>query len=114
MINVAQKGYRGEVEVLELFENLNIQAMRSWGSDGRSMRNAKGQSYKSDVDIVAMIDEWDLKIQVKRRKKLPSYLQFRNCELVATRMDRGSWVYILQEDTFKELLKRCVSLGTKV
>ena len=114
MINVAQKGYRGEVEVLELFENLNIQAMRSWGSDGRSMRNAKGQSYKSDVDIVAMIDEWDLKIQVKRRKTLPAYLQFKNCDLVATRQDRGNWIYILQADTFKELLKRCVSSGTKI
>ena len=114
MINVAQKGYRGEVEVLELFENLNIQAMSSWGSDGRSMRNAKGQSYKSDVDIVAMIDEWDLKIQVKRRKKLPAYLQFKNCDLVATRQDRGNWMYILQADTFKELLKRCVSSGTKI
>jgi len=114
LINVAQKGYRGEVEVLELFENLNIQAMRSWGSDGRSMRNAKGQSYKSDVDIVAMIDEWDLKIQVKRRKKLPAYLQFKNCDLVATRQDRGNWIYILQADTFKELLKRCVSSGTKI
>ena len=114
MINVQQNGYRGEVEVLELFENLNIQAMRSWGSDGRSMRNAKGQSYKSDVDIVAMIDEWDLKIQVKRRKKLPAYLQFKNCDLVATRQDRGNWIYILQADTFKELLKRCVSSGTKI
>ena len=113
MINVQQKGYRGEVEVLELFEDLNINAMRSWGSDGRSMRNAKGKAYKSDVDIVAMIDDWDIKIQVKRRKKLPAYLAFKNCDLVATRQDRGNWIYILQEDTFKELLARCVSHGTK-
>tara|TARA_R100001594_G_scaffold27121_2_gene51842 strand:- start:2736 stop:3068 length:333 start_codon:yes stop_codon:yes gene_type:complete len=109
LINVARKGYRGEVEVLELFENLNLQAMRSWGSDGRSMRNHQGRPYRSDVDVVAMIGDWDMTIQVKRRKKLPAYLQFKNCDLVATRQDRGKWVYILREDTFKKLLELCAS-----
>ena len=109
MINVSKKGYLGEVEVLSLFENLNIQAMRSWGSDGRSMRNPQGKSYNSDVDIVAMVDDWDMTVQVKRRKKLPAYLKFGNCDLVATRQDRGHWVYILRESTFKRLLKKCAS-----
>ena len=104
MINVAKKGYRGEVEVLQLFEGLDISAMRSWGSDGRSMQQA------SDVEIVADVaDDLQLKIQVKRRKKLPAYLQFKSCDLVATRQDRGHWVYILQESTFKRLLEKCVS-----
>jgi Holliday junction resolvase len=109
LINVAKKGYRGEVEVLGLFEHLNIPAMRSWGSDGRSMMSKSGKPHKSDVDIVAEIDGWEMKVQVKRRKKLPAYLQFRNCDLVATRQDRGQWVYILRESTFKRLLKGCVS-----
>lgn len=109
MINVAKKGYMGEVEVLSLFENLDIQAMRSWGSDGRSMRDPNGKPYFSDVDIVAMIDDWDMTVQVKRRKKLPAYLKFGNCDLVATRQDRGHWVYILSESTFKRILKKCVS-----
>ncbi len=109
MINVAKKGYRGEVEVLELFESLDISAMRSWGSDGRSMRDASGKPYNSDVDIVAMIGDWDMKVQVKRRKKLPAYLKFGNCDLVATRQDRGHWVYILRESTLRMLLEKCVS-----
>tara|TARA_R100000329_G_C7603719_1_gene214143 strand:- start:1196 stop:1507 length:312 start_codon:yes stop_codon:yes gene_type:complete len=103
MINVSKKGYRGEVEVLDLFKSLDIQAMRSWGSDGRSMNQ------KSDVDIVADVDGYELKVQVKRRKKLPAYLKFGNCDMVATRQDRGHWVYILSESAFKRLLEKCVS-----
>ncbi len=103
MINVQKKGYRGEVEVLALFESLDIKAIRAWGSDGRSMMQA------SDVDILADVDGVELKVQVKRRKKLPAYLKFGNCDLVATRQDRGHWVYILSESCFKRLLDKCVS-----
>ena len=103
MINVQKKGYRGEVEVLNLFESLDIKAVRAWGSDGRSIMQ------KSDVDILAKVDDMDLKVQVKRRKKLPAYLQFKNCDLVATRQDRGRWIYILRESTFQRLLEKCVS-----
>ena len=103
MINVAKKGYRGEVEVLSMFESLEIKAIRAWGRDGRSIMQ------KSDVDILAHVDDIELKVQVKRRKKLPAYLQFKNCDLVATRQDRGHWVYILRESTFKRLLEKCVS-----
>tara|TARA_R100001015_G_C4634182_1_gene200214 strand:+ start:3928 stop:4239 length:312 start_codon:yes stop_codon:yes gene_type:complete len=103
LINVQKKGYRGEVEVLSLFESLDIEAVRAWGSDGRSIMQ------KSDVDILAKVDDMDLKVQVKRRKKLPAYLKFKNCDLVATRQDRGRWIYILRESTFKKLLEKCVS-----
>tara|TARA_A100001515_G_scaffold26512_1_gene20370 strand:+ start:12571 stop:12882 length:312 start_codon:yes stop_codon:yes gene_type:complete len=103
LINVQKKGYRGEVEVLSLFESLDIEAVRAWGSDGRSIMQ------KSDVDILAKVDDINLKVQVKRRKKLPAYLQFKNCDLVATRQDRGRWIYILRESTFKRLLEKCVS-----
>ena len=109
MINVAKKGYRGEVEVLGLFADLDITAMRSWGSDGRSMRDPNGKPYRSDVDVVAMIGDWDMKVQVKRRKKLPAYLQFKNCDVVATRQDRGQWVYLMSDKIFIKLLERCVS-----
>ena len=103
MINVAKKGYRGEVEVLNMFESLDIKAIRAWGSDGRSIMQ------KSDVDILADVGGVELKVQVKRRKKLPAYLKFGNCDLVATRQDRGHWIYILRESTLKMLLEKCVS-----
>ena len=103
MINVQKKGYRGEVEVLNMFESLDIEAIRAWGSDGRSIMQ------KSDVDILAKVDDIDLTVQETRRTKLPAYLQFKNCDLVATRQDRGRWIYILRESTFKKLLEKCVS-----
>ena len=99
MINVAKKGYRGEVEVLGLFADLDITAMRSWGSDGRSL------SLPSDIDGKAVRDELELHIQVKRRKKSASYLDFKNANMVAVRQDRGKWVFIINEEMMRHVFR---------
>ena len=87
--------------------NLNV---TKWLADTSGNKPKEFMQQASDVDIVADVaEDLQLKIQVKRRKKLPAYLQFKSCDLVATRQDRGHWVYILQESTFKRLLEKCVS-----
>jgi len=44
-------------------------------------------------------------VQVKRRKKIASYLEFKNANLVAVRQDRGNWVFIMSEEMFKDVLR---------
>ncbi len=104
MINPAKKGYTAEVEVVDFFKDLGLEAQRSWGSDGRSMRDKDGKTCESDVDILADLKNIQLKIQVKRRKKIAKFLQFKNCDIVATRPDRGSWTFIVNAATMKKLL----------
>nr|BAR35022.1 Holliday junction resolvase - archaeal type (COG1591) [uncultured Mediterranean phage uvMED] len=104
MINPAKKGYTAEVEVVDFFKDLGLEAQRSWGSDGRSMRDKDGKTCESDVDILADLNNIQLKIQVKRRKKIAKFLQFKNCDIVATRPDRGSWTFIVNAATMKTLL----------
>lgn len=99
-MNVQKKGYRGEVEVREILEALDFDAQRSWGSDGRSL------SLPSDIDILAKRDGLEFHVQVKRRKKIASYLEFRNANIVAVREDRGEWLFIVNAKTFKEILKK--------
>ena len=111
MINPAKKGYTAEVEVVDFFKDLGLEAQRSWGSDGRSMRDKDGKTCESDVDILADLNNIQLKIQVKRRKKIAKFLQFKNCDIVATRPDRGSWTFIVNAATMKKLLLN--TLGDK-
>ena len=111
MINPAKKGYTAEVEVVDFFKDLGLEAQRSWGSDGRSMRDKDGKTCESDVDILADLKNIQLKIQVKRRKKIAKFLQFKNCDIVATRPDRGSWTFIVNAATMKKLLLN--TLGDK-
>ena len=98
-MNVAKKGYRGEVEVKELLSDLGFDAERSWGSDGRAFGLA------SDIDIKATRGDLLLHVQVKRRKKIASYSAFKNANLVAVREDRGNWVFIMSEEMFKDVLR---------
>lgn len=98
-MNVAKKGYRGEVEVKDMLLDLGFDAERSWGSDGRAFGLA------SDIDIKAKRDDLVLHVQVKRRKKIASYLGFKNANLVAVREDRGNWVFIMNEEMFKDVLR---------
>ena len=46
--SASRKGYKGEVEVVELLRDLGFIAERSWGSDGRSFGE------KSDIDVKAI------------------------------------------------------------
>jgi Holliday junction resolvase len=95
----SRKGYKGEVEVVELLRDLGFIADRSWGSDGRSFGE------KSDIDVKATKGDLTIRVQVKRRKKLANFLSFKNADVVMVRQDRAPWLWIVTHDWMKGLFK---------
>jgi Holliday junction resolvase len=78
------KGTRFENEIVKVFIENGFQAVRAWGSNGKSL------GFEEDVDIVVkkLGDLEDFKIQAKRRAALPKYLEMGNCDAVVIREDR--------------------------
>tara|TARA_X000001388_G_scaffold74748_2_gene68259 strand:+ start:1245 stop:1622 length:378 start_codon:yes stop_codon:yes gene_type:complete len=93
----SRKGYKGEVEVVELLRELGFIAERSWGSDGRSFGE------KSDIDVKATKGDLTIRVQVKRRKKLADFLSFKNADVVMVRQDRKPWLWIVKHEWMKNL-----------
>jgi len=80
MVNSKRKGTTFENELVQKLNDSGFSKVkRAWGSDGRSMGEAP------DVDIVAD----NIKIQAKRRKAIPKWLNLGNCDVVMFREDRG-------------------------
>ena len=92
-----RKGYKGEVEVVELLRDLGFIAERSWGSDGRSFGE------KSDIDVKATKGDLTIRVQVKRRKKIAGFLDFKNADVVMVRQDRKPWLWIVKHEWMKNL-----------
>tara|TARA_Y100000593_G_scaffold94992_1_gene197927 strand:+ start:11022 stop:11351 length:330 start_codon:yes stop_codon:yes gene_type:complete len=79
------KGYGYERELVSALKEFGCTSVqRAFGSDGRAMGEA------ADIDIKAEINDIVLKVQAKRRKSLPKYLQPGNANVVAVREDRGN------------------------
>ena len=95
--SASRKGYKGEVEVVELLRDLGFIAERSWGSDGRSFGE------KSDIDVKATKGDLTIRVQVKRRKKLADFLSFKNADVVMVRQDRKPWLWIVKHEWMKNL-----------
>ena len=95
--SAARKGYKGEVEVVELLRDLGFIAERSWGSDGRSFGE------KSDIDVKATKGDLTIRVQVKRRKKIAGFLDFKNADVVMVRQDRKPWLWIVKHEWMKNL-----------
>ena len=95
--SASRKGYKGEVEVVELLRDLGFIAERSWGSDGRSFGE------KSDIDVKATKGDLTIRVQVKRRKKLADFLSFKNADVVMVRQDRKPWLWIVKHEWMKDL-----------
>lgn len=89
-----RKGYRFEKEIENIFREEGHKALRTWGSNGRSM------GVDEDVDVIVN-DEFY--IQAKRRKKLPSYMELGNCHAVFVREDRGDLKVLIPFDFFIEM-----------
>ena len=98
--SASRKGYKGEVEVVELLRDLGFTAERSWGSDGRSFGE------KSDIDVKATKGDLTILVQVKRRKKIAGFLDFKNADVVMVRQDRKPWLWIVKHSWMKNLFKR--------
>lgn len=84
------KGNSYERELVSQLQDAGYSVKRAWGSDGRSM------GYTEDVDILAKKDKKKLKIQAKRRKSIPKWLAFGNCDLVMCREDRGETIVLMK------------------
>ena len=84
------KGNTYERELVDQLSQAGYKVKRAWGSDGRSM------GYTEDVDIVAKKNKQTFKIQAKRRKSIPKWLAFGNCDLVMCREDRGETIVLMK------------------
>ena len=87
-----RKGNTYELEVVKELEDHGFDAERSWGSDGRSF----GDEYASDVDVRAVKDGKEYRIQCKRRKTSPNWLYFGTCDMVVYRADREETIVFMK------------------
>jgi hypothetical protein len=91
-----RKGNGFERELVMLAKAFGLRSQRAYASNGRSLGLAE------EVDLV--VDEW--RVQAKRRKRLPSYLQIpRGCDVVVTRMDNNESLVLVPYRRFLELVK---------
>ena len=89
-----RKGNTYENELKAELEKEGFKVDRAWGSDGRSL------GLSEDVDLVAKKGNKKYLIQAKRRKSIPKWLQFGNCNLVMTREDRGETIVLIKLKDF--------------
>lgn len=90
------KGTGYENELVRKLEDSGFKNVkRAWGSDGRSMGETP------DVDILAS----GIKIQAKRRKSIPKWLNLGNCDVVMYREDRGITFVSMTFDDWIRCLK---------
>ena len=94
----SRKGYSGEVEVVQILEELGFIAERSFGSNGRAFGEA------SDIDVKATKGDLKILVQVKRRKKIADYLTFNNADIVMVRQDYKPWVWIVKNSVMSKIL----------
>jgi hypothetical protein len=91
-----RKGNHFERELVALAEESGLTAKRAWGSNGEAL------GHHAEVDL--MIDS--KRIQAKRRKALPGYLQpNENVDAVAFRQDRGEPLVLITLWEYFDLLK---------
>lgn len=102
-----QKGYRHEVECVQVAEKHGLKAVRAFGSDGRAIGEA------SDVDAVITNpnlpgnDEFKkIKVQSKFRKQIPKYLRLGSANIKTFRENNNPDFDCLVN---YEWLMRCLS-----
>ena len=86
------RGNALERELVKLAQAHGHTAQRAWGSNGQAMGEAE------DVDVrITTEDKVRSRIQCKRRKALPAYLQIpESCDAVYFRQDRGPGMILLR------------------
>lgn len=92
-----RKGFDYEREVKSVFENygfLNVQ--RAYGSNGLSLPGCE-----EDVDVLA--DGY--KIQCKRRKSAPKWMELGTCDMLVYREDRGESMVVLPLEKLLKLME---------
>lgn len=90
-----QKGNTYESELVKQAIAKGLESKRAWGSNGQSL------GFAAEVDLLI----GNQKIQAKRRKKLPNYLQIPDsCDAVICREDRGKSLVIIHYEQYLEMI----------
>ena len=101
-----QKGNRFERQIVNLCEQHDIPAKRSWGSDGRSL------GLHEEVDV--LIDE-HITVQAKVRKKIAEWLQpSEEIDIQVVKQDRGDVMIIMRFDDWLTDYRRLMELEKRL
>jgi hypothetical protein len=95
VVNNKARGKKLEAELVAMAIKIGIPAVRSWGSDGRSLGLAE------EVDVV--LDK-RITVQCKRKKRLPKFLKTTSM-ISVIREDDGKSFTVLPTDMFFWLYK---------
>lgn len=96
MINVKSKGTAFERSLVNDAKRRGLHAERAYASNGEALGEVK------EVDLT--VD--DIRIQAKRRKTLPAYLQVPdNVDAVVFRQDRDDTLVLIRWKDFLDMLK---------
>ncbi len=94
------KGNRAENKVVKLLVEAGIKAIRSWGSNGRSI------GHHEEVDVLALDN---CRIQVKARKELPAMIRdalTEHVDIAIFIQDRSDPVVAMRFSDFSDILKK--------
>lgn len=94
------KGNNFEREIVKLAREAGFPAERAYASNGKSLGHAE------EVDLTVA----DVRVQAKRRKKIPAYLQIpAGADAVVFRQDRGEPLIMLPfKDWLESLSERAM------
>ena len=91
------KGNGYEREIVEILHKHGFNAVRAWGSNGKSLGESETTDIKADFG----------NIQAKRRARIPEWVKPpTDCVFTVTREDRGDNYAIVRLDWLLELLKK--------
>lgn len=94
------KGNNYEREIVKLAKQADLESERAYASNGKSL------GYSEDVDLIIKTITKVYKVQAKRRKTLPSYLQpSESVDFTVFRQDRGETLALIRLTDLLELIK---------
>jgi Holliday junction resolvase len=102
------KGSTYEREIVKAFTDNGVKAVRAWGSNGKSLglhEEVDIAVYSDTTDLISgrTFEDLELKIQAKRRKKIPEFLGLNaNVDASVVREDKGDSYIIMRLDDFIE------------
>ena len=95
------RGTAEENRIVNYAEKFGMDAIRSWGSDGRS------RGLDESVDVTISTDFKDYHVQVKKRKKIAKYLHIpEGCDVVTISEDYKKPVVVVPIEMFLDLIRR--------
>src|SRR5690242_6577662 len=90
-----RRGYEGEREFVNLMKGAGHECRRHLMS---------GMFEKGDCTLtLTCMPETPLKVQVKRKKKMPDWMELGEHDLTVVRGDHGEWHYVMSHKLFSWL-----------